>query len=444
MSKSKDNTHDFINRFDRLPTRERFVLKVKEAFSSLAAFYGFEPIHTSLLEDPRLFGGLQKAGLMGERSPVICKTSLGVDLALRSSGAVEIFRAYTAHRMNGLPHPLKFLFEGESFFVSTRESDGHLDSVYELGLCMIGEEGPIAEAEIIQVLWKSLEKAGVDASLLNVRINATACNECRPLFRTPYLAYFRPRFYRLCKGCRRHLKRNPTKILNCKEEQCRGISQNAPQVLDYLCEVCKKHLRGVLEFLDEMRMSYFLDPKFFRDGSLFNSLNFEIALALPAEAVVEDGKEPTAIPGESMVLAEGGRMSKAGELVVGRRLDVACGVMILEAVERILARIGGELTDSPKKPRVFLAQLGELAKRKSLGLLEALRAGEISVVESLGRDSVKSQLNVAERIGAEVALILGQKEALDSTVIVREISSGIQETIPQDKLVEFLKRKLKR
>ncbi len=442
MSKPKTNTHDFLNRFDRLPAQERFVLKVKEAFSGLAAFYGFEPIRTSLFEDPRLFSGLQKAGLLEERSPIICKTSFGFDLALRPSGVLEIFRAYNAHRMNDLPHPLKFLFEGESFFTAARGSAKHLQSVYELGLCMIGEEGPIAEAEIIQVLWKSLEKAGVDASLLNARINATACNECRNSFRTPLLAFLRPRFYRLCKECRRQLKRNPTRVFNCKEEQCRGISQNAPQVLDYLCEICKRHLRGVLEFLDEMKISYFLDPKFFREGSFFSTLIFEVALTMPAKVVAEETAGAPKPENETVTLAEGGRMSKAGELVAGKRLDVACGIMALETVEGILK--GREKPGGSERPRVFLAQLGELAKRKSLGLLEALRAGGISVQESLGRDSVKSQLKVAERIGAEMALILGQKEALDTTIIVRELNSGIQETIPQDKLVEFLKRRLKK
>ena len=78
------------------------------------------------------------------------------------------------------------------------------------------------------------------------------------------------------------------------------------------------------------------------------------------------------------------------------------------------------------------------------GGIEALREGGISVQESLGRDSVKSQLKVAERVGAEIALILGQKEALDDTIIVRELRSGIQETIPQEKLIEFLKKRLKR
>jgi len=94
--------------------------------------------------------------------------------------------------------------------------------------------------------------------------------------------------------------------------------------------------------------------------------------------------------------------------------------------------------------KIFLVHLGELAKRKGLALLEGLRAAGVEARESLGRDSIKSQLKVAEKSGAVIALILGQKEALDNTIIVREIQSGIQETIPQEKLVEFLKKRLKK
>lgn len=465
MPKSKTTDKEFINYFDRLPPRERFLVKAKDLFGSLAAFYGFEAIHTSLVEDPKAFSALQKAGMLEDRSPVICKTPGGTDVFLRPSGVLGIFRAYISHKMNDLPHPLKFLFEGDVFYApSWRNSVPGIRSAAEWGLCMIGEEGPIAEAEIIQVIGKGLEKLGIDPSALSLRVNATACNECRPSFRSPYVAYFRPRAYRLCKNCKRNLKKNPTKILACKEESCRMLAQNSPQVLDYLCEVCKKHLRGVLEFLDETKTPYLLDPKFFKDGSLFSSLVFEFVFASPVavppvEAVAETTENPAgaeeraaaepepAPPSgtvkELTVLAEGGRMSRAGELMLGRRLDVAGGFVNFAALEEVIAKRGLKAPEG-EKPKVFLAQLGDLAKRKSLGLIEALRVGGISVQESLGRDSVKSQLKVAERIGAEVALILGQKEALDSTVIIREISSGIQETIPQDKLVEFLKRKLRK
>lgn len=463
MSRPKSQDRDFINHFDRLPTRERFFSKIKELFSNVAAFYGFEHIHTSLLENPKTLLPVQRAGFLEERLPIICKTPAGVDLALRPAGILGVLRGYISHKLNDLPHPLKFLFQGESFFLYNNRSAGtQIRSLPEWGVCMIGEEGPIGEAEIIQVMWKSFERAGIDTSALDLKINATGCSECRPSFRSGYMAHFRPRAHRLCKYCKKYLKRAPIKILSCEEDQCHLLSQNAPQVLDYLCEVCKKHLRGVLEFLDEAKISYFLEPRFFKDGSLYSSLIFEyifktapptttpIPLSeIPVGQEVNEQPQPAVLPvpevipaaKEIVTLAEGGRVSRVGELMVGRRLDVVAGAVMLGVLEEILVKKG---MFGQEKPKVFLTQLGDLAKRKSLGLIESLRAGGITVQESLGRDSVKSQLKVAERVGAEIALILGQKEALDNTIIVREINSGIQETVSQEKLVEFLKRKLRK
>src|SRR3989344_3559020 len=128
--------------------------------------------------------------------------------------------------------------------------------------------------------------------------------------------------------------------------------------------------------------------------------------------------------------------------MAGKKLDVAAGSLFLGRVASVFSRKAGH--PGQEEFKIFLVHLGELAKRKGLALLEGLRAAGVEARESLGRDSIKSQLKVAEKSGAVIALILGQKEALDNTIIVREIQSGIQETIPQEKLVEFLKKRLKK
>ena len=124
----------------------------------------------------------------------------------------------------------------------------------------------------------------------------------------------------------------------------------------------------------------------------------------------------------------------------GRKIEVVSGTIFPEA----LGRLVGENSLTVRRPKVFFTHLGEFAKKKGMLIIEELRAAGIETQESLGRDSIKSQLKVAEKVGAEVALLLGQKEALDGTIIVRETGLGVQETIPQEKLVEFLKKKLKK
>ena len=158
---------------------------------------------------------------------------------------------------------------------------------------------------------------------------------------------------------------------------------------------------------------------------------------MPSEGVVV---EPVRERRRTLV-GEGGRLSRAGELFAGRKIDAASGVLLLDGLERIVHDLG--TAADKKSPKIFLAQLGDLAKKKSMKIFEDLRMAGIAVEESLGRDALKSQLAVAQKSGAAIALILGQKEAIDRTIIVRELDSGIQETIPQEKLIEFLHRKLK-
>lgn len=436
---------------DRMREQEAVFSHLDSIAAELAEFYGFEKISTSVMDEAKPYTLLMKQKLFEERTPIIwnpqaVSSSAGRrnasdgPLMLRPSGTLTLLRSYVTKKMNDLPHPLKFSFAGESFFlhgIADRRTSGRMASIDERGLMMIGEDTAIAEAEIIHVIWRTLEKIGVPVYSLQLTLNAIGCAQCRGHFRSSFLAYFRTRGQRLCRNCRRDLKRFPTRILSCEEEKCKMVMHGAPQILDFLCETCKKHLRGVLEFLDEAGVPYFLDSRLFREGSWFHQFVFEITFR---PGIAQD--DIAASQPETMMLAEGGRVSYAGELIVGRRIDAVSGVIMLHALEQT-CREQKILLVPPARERVFLAQLGDLAKRKSLGLMEMLRLGSIGVTESLGRDSMKSQLKVAERVGAKIALILGQKEALDDTVIVRDVDSGMQETVSQEKLVEFLKRRMK-
>lgn len=429
-------------------------------FVSLASFYGFEELKTGVLEDPHFFTPLTKGGLMAERQSILARTRSGKEVFLRPSLTLSLVRSYLTQKMNDLPHPLKFHSEGESFSLSPNKGEAITVSP-EFVLLMIGEEGPVAEAEILHVLWKGLLKSGFDIEKLSVRINAAGCASCRSSFRSSFLSHFRSKTPRFCRNCKKHLRRAPTKILVCEDEKCRMVVSHHPQILDFLCEACKKHLRVFLEFLDEIPIPYFLDPRFFKENSPYSVLIFEIALCDNLSQEGGENKSPHLPAGphvksfdaeagyserwgdkeRRLVLSEGGRLSGATELMAGKKLDVAGGVLFMHTLGALFKEGNA---DGQKGIDIFFAQLGELAKRKSIGIIEVLRQNGVDVRESLGRDSVKSQLKVAERLGSKIALILGQKEALDGTIILREMDSGIQETIPQERLVEFLKKKLKK
>ena len=214
MPKIKPSILEYIERFDRLPARERLIQHVSRGGDTIASFYEFEPIATPVIEDSKFFTAVARAGCFEERSPFMFKMPNGSEILLRPTGVLSIVRAYMSHKMNDLPHPLKFRFSGESFFAR----DGRMDapvSAHEWGLMMIGEEGSIGEAEIIQVIRKTLEEvAGVPRESLSLRVNASGCNECRPAFRSALATFLRSRTARLCRQCKKNAKRMPARILS--------------------------------------------------------------------------------------------------------------------------------------------------------------------------------------------------------------------------------------
>ncbi|MBI2122116.1 MAG: ATP phosphoribosyltransferase regulatory subunit [Candidatus Sungbacteria bacterium] len=455
MSKQKSSEKDIIASLDRLPAREEIYENLQKKFGSLAEYYGFELIFTPPIEHYRQYLPLIRGGYMDERIPVQCRCRPGSDYVLRVSGILSALRAYISHKMSDGPQPVKLVFEGDVFFAESKREDA-IKSRYECGLLIAGEEGPVAAAEIVQIFWKILDGIGVDLRELELRVNAIGCASCYPSFRSSLASYFRSRASRLCRSCRKAAKSHPVRALSCADEKCKMFAKHAPQVLDFLCDQCKKQLRGFLEFLDELKVPYYLDPRFFRDGLWFNTLIFEFsgkAKEKPVSAVAVEGGGAEDVAGGdnndvsaeehegAIVIGEGGGCTKAAELLSGKRVEAVGFELYIDRLIMFLSR--RRLVDS-KKPMVFLTHLGDLAKRKSLALMETLRGGGIEVKESLGRDSIKSQLKLAEKAEAKFALIMGQKEALDDTIIVREVGSGIQETIPQEKLIEFLKAKLKK
>ena len=460
---AKEKAEELTGRMDLLMPEERMRREIVSSAAGIGAFYGFEPIKTASAESAILLTPLIRQGLLDERPPVFCKTRAGEEIALSPSGILGVLRAYASHRLQALPHPVKMSFEADAFSAGAAAhrarpwidpidlyadgsgpSDGSMVLWREWGLVMVGEESAVAETEIIQALWKACGELGIGEDEMEARINATGCVHCRPHCRSSFSAFFRARRQRLCVKSRRDIAHNPTAILSCADERCVSASAQAPQALDFLCDRCKKHLRSALEFMDEARIPYFLDTRLFREGSWFCETIFVLLLRSPSGGVSKDRAsesehaDPDSRP---LLIAEGGRVSRAAGLFAGKDIAAVGGTLLLDALRHAL---GAKSESVRSGADVFFVQLGDLAKRKSFEILEDLREGGIEIRESLGRDSIKVQFKIAERLAARYALVLGQKEALDGTIIVREVQSGIQETVPQANLVEFLKKKLEK
>ncbi len=445
--RSPRGTHDI------LPEEQRTWLKLQKEIREISEFYGFERIDTPHIEHTELFTlGTGEATDIVTKQMYSFRTRGGDQLSLRPEGTPPVMRAFFEHGMLNLPQPVKLYYLG-SFFRHESPQRGRFREFRQWGLETIGEEGPVVEAQVIQVFYAFLNELGIPGAIFEV--NSVGCKICRPRYRSELAAYYRARVKGLCKNCKERFRQNPLRLLDCKEEKCQIVRKGAPQILDHLCESCNSHFKLLLEFLDDAQLPYLLNPYLVRGIDYYSRTVFEVfvgeegekKIPAPENRTVENNEKTEEASsheeGRRLALGGGGRYDNLAELIGERPVPAAGGALGLERIIIAWKAAGVKLPERPS-PKVFLTQLGELAKKKSFILIESLRKAGISMAESLGKDSIKSQLKIADKVGAEYALIVGQKEALDGTIILREMSSGNQETIPQEKLIETLKKRLRK
>ena len=413
---------------DILPEDEKYFQKIYDIVKEIANFYGFQKIETPILEESELFSrGVGLATDIVQKEMFSLKTKGGDFLTLRPEGTAPIVRAYIEKGMQNLPQPVKLWYFGP-FFRYERPQSGRYRQFWQFGLEGLGEESPVIDAQIIQIFYNILKE--LKCKNLIIEVNSIGDSACRPYYKKLLVSYFREQIAGLCPDCRRRIKENPLRILDCKEEKCQRIVSQGPQLIDHLCEACHQHFKEVLEFLDELELPYRLNPYLVRGLDYYTRTVFEIY----------DGQERGRALG---ALAGGGRYDALIKILGGVETP-ACGAA--GGIDRIISLMKEKAIRFKKEKvsQIFLAQLGNLAKKKSLKLIEDFRREGILISESLGRDSLKTQLQIADKIGVKYTLILGQKEALEGNILIKDMKTGQQETVKLEKIVKEMKKRLKK
>lgn len=425
MSKPKFQTVTGMH--DILPQDQAYYEKIQEVAKKVFAFYDFEKIDTPILEDANLF-----IKSVGENTDIVEKEMFtlrtkGKDfLVLRPEGTASIMRSYIEHGFISLPQPVRLWYFGP-FFRYEKPQAGRFRQFNQFGVEIIGESDPIVDVQTILVMYSVLNDLGLKG--LMVRVNSIGDDNCRPLYRKALVKYLREKKTSLCSDCQKRMKVNPLRVLDCKNEKCQETLASAPQSVDYLCEDCKKHLKDVLEYLDELKIPYCLDSRLVRGLDYYLRTVFEI----------ESTREGENAGG---ALAGGGRYDSLSKMLGGGETP-ACGAAA--GVERIIAEMKenkARVSFTPV-PEIFFAQIGPLAKKKSLPILEDLRRAGIKVGEAFGKDALKAQLGKASRLGSKVVLILGQREALNNMILIRNMQTAKQVEVRQDEIIKEVKNILK-
>ncbi len=401
-----------------------------EKASEIALYYGFRPIETPILEREAVFTSSLGVGTdIRDKEMYTIKTKGGDHLAMRPEGTAAIMRAYIENGMQALPQPV-MLYNYGPFFRHENPQRGRLREFRQFGLEVLGTSKSIADALIIRTMTLILNEAGFKN--ISVEINSIGDKECRGTYLRALTNYYKKQSNVICPDCRERIKTNPLRLLDCKDARCQGLKENAPTPIESLCNDCRHHFKEVIEYVEAMNIPYRINNNLVRGLDYYTRTVFEIT-ETPIE-VPEGTEQPTPLS-----LGGGGRYDYLAR-TLGSKKDVsAVGGGI--GVDRVIMSPSHKPLDPRilKKPKVYFIQLGSEAKLKSFGIIETLRKAHIPIAQALSKDGLGQQLAIAERSGAPYTIIFGQKEAMDETVIVRNMETRSQETVKLADLPDFVK-----
>ncbi len=383
----------------------------------LAGAFGFSRAEGALLEDSAIYEGLE----LEHGNLVSFADQENNRIALRPEVLPGIMRAY-AERKTAEPEKMaKWYYAAPAF--GYNEQQKKFVSTWEYGFEMFGEFSALAESHLINLAWKFLRSIGLND--LSLEINYVGDASCRGDYDDALKSFLQSRKYDLCNDCAASIETYPMQIFRCKNLGCKTVSAEAPQAIDYLDEACHKRFTSVLEGLDELRIVYNLNPCLFgKEGT--GGTVFVIKYK-------DDRSE--------YFIGEGAGHSGIFEQVAGKSIPSFGFVGFMDVLDSALKNLQLDVSQH-NGMEVFLVPLGDLAIKKALRLFGELWDAEIAVHHNFGDNGVKNQLKLAEAAKANIALIIGQKEAMEEMVILRDVKSGMQEVFSYDRIIEEVKKRL--
>ncbi len=308
------------------------------------------------------------------------------------------------------------------FYVAPLVKDVRRDLLleHELGIFILGDESALAAVQLINILSQSFRALGLPE--LTTELSSRGCAICQREYQEVLQGFLQNEQDRLCQDCLQHLGSRAVNVFSCPVKNCQALLAGAPPMMDFLDEACREELAETLEILDELSLPYELNPGL--TGTL-SSEKLLFRLNTAAGAMLGQGGNITALCRE-----------------LGK-LEPVPVMGFLSSLEHLAAFIPDESRRTLATRDVFVIPVGPAAARKALSLHRDLMQAGIRVSEAiLENQGIKGQLRNAADRKCEIALIIGQKEAMDETVILRDIRSGMQEIFTVERIVEEVQKRL--
>ncbi|NHZ72388.1 MAG: histidine--tRNA ligase [Aquificales bacterium] len=410
---------------DVLPEDRRYWDVVIETATNLARRYGFLGIDVPILEDTHLF-----ARGMGEASDVFVQKEMYTieesdgSITMRPEFTAGLVRAYIENGMSSWPQPVK-IFSIGPIFRRERPQAGRYRQHSQFDVEILGETDPSADLEVMMLAMNLYAELGYKG--LTFQLNSTGCPTCKPGYIEALTSYLANHVGKLAAIDKERLQKNPLRVLDSKEEGMNALLENAPHIIDYLCEDCASHLTDLRGLLDALEQSYMINFRLVRGIDYYTKTVFEVwAEGIGAQAAV----------------CGGGRYDGLAEAIGGASTP---GVGFGSGIERIILGLREQGIEPPesRQPKVLVAHFGGVTKETAVTLTYQLRAEGIGIRLAFARNrrSMKSQMREANRMKAHTALIIGESEVADGMVAVRPLDGGEQVRMPVADVIEYLKSK---
>jgi len=406
---------------DILPEEQAFWRYIEQKAVNICQLYGYERIDAPAFENTRLFSRSIGEGTdIVEKEMYTFEDRSGNKITLRPEGTAPVCRAYLEHGLHNLPQPVK-LYYFAPIFRYERPQAGRYRQHYQFGYEAIGDDAPALDAEVIDMAWQFFLSLGLPH--LSLQLNSIGCRKCRPGYLTALKDYYADYTEQLCPDCKTRLKRNPLRLLDCKRPLCQQIAGSAPRSIDSLCQQCDQHFNQLKTYLELLSVPFIVNPYLVRGLDYYTRTVFEI--------------QPEA-EGAQSALGGGGRYDDLIEELGGKPTPA---IGLAAGMERIILNLKKQAVSIPPLPRpqVFIAHIGNEAKDEAIKLAATLRRDGIGVIEAIGNKSLKAQLRQANTLSARHTVIIGEQEIKTGTVILRDMTTSQQETIPPSQLQGLLK-----
>ena len=404
---------------DILPEEVKLWQYIENISKNVFENYGYDEIRVPVIEALELF---QRG--VGEATDVVQKEMYnfedkgGRKIALRPEGTAGVVRAYIENGMSSSLSPVKLWYHMPMYRYENVQK-GRQREFNQLGVELFGAESYLADTEVIEMCDVLFKKLNINDIELN--INSIGCPTCRKEYLEALKEYIRPNLEKYCSTCKTRFEKNPMRILDCKEENCKKLNKNAPKILDYLCEECKNHFKNVKNRLDKLEIKYKVDSNIVRGLDYYTKTVFEFISKIDGLTVLAGGRY------DGLVEELGGMHTPA--------IGFASGM------ERLIEvfKLNNKELDFSKSLDIFVASIGDEADIYCAKLVKKLREKGIIAEKDIMERSIKAQFKYADKKNAKFVLTIGDEEINNNEAKLKCMNSGKELEIKLDDINELIK-----